>query len=299
LSPADLDDLARLPAARMDLAVTAGDPEVAGSVWEDIERGFQSNLRAFAAWERGSTRFLEALGRPTHDGPRPGADQTWLLGSLDGIQAGDVERVRASHTAAIQDLVSEGDVSGARRLYADLEGSYRRLHDAHCDMTAWLWSAVYRTGGPDALEECFRGLARTTLMRWMERDLASSPPDRIREYAGNLVANFATIRVEEHADRFRIIQDPCGTCSRRIRAGCYQQPMGLAVVTEKHSVTYGRGDVPIYRCHVAVMHWLMPIELIGVPWPMIRCPPGLETGPCRIDMMKDPRAIPGGEGQAR
>jgi len=36
------------------------------------------------------------------------------------------------------------------------------------------------------------------------------------------------------------------------------------------------------------MHWLMPLERIGVPWPTITCPVGAGTGSCRIDLLKVP-----------
>ena len=33
-----------------------------------------------------------------------------------------------------------------------------------------------------------------------------------------------------------------------------------------HLITFDCGDVPIYRTHVAVMHFLMAEERLGVPW---------------------------------
>ena len=36
------------------------------------------------------------------------------------------------------------------------------------------------------------------------------------------------------------------------------------------------------------MHWLMPTEQVGHPWPEIRCPVGSGTGPCRIDLLRTP-----------
>ena len=56
-----------------------------------------------------------------------------------------------------------------------------------------------------------------------------------------------------------------------------------------HPITFERGDVPIYRTHVAVMHFLMADERIGVPWPVVACPRGAVPGPCRITLYKDPR----------
>lgn len=48
------------------------------------------------------------------------------------------------------------------------------------------------------------------------------------------------------------------------------------------------GDVPVYRTHVAMMHFLVPIERIGAPWPVVLCPAGKQEV-CRILLYKDPR----------
>jgi hypothetical protein len=47
--------------------------------------------------------------------------------------------------------------------------------------------------------------------------------------------------------------------------------------------------VPVYRDHVRVMHWEMPIERIGRPWPRVECPAGMGAGVCRIVLEKPGR----------
>jgi hypothetical protein len=104
-----------------------------------------------------------------------------------------------------------------------------------------------------------------------------------------LHGHFTAFHVTEDDEKFVIHQDPCGTCTRQIRDGFYEPPVDLAVVHERHPVTGGRGDTPIYRTHVPVLHVLMPRERIGVPWPLPMCPTDMGTGPCRSLMYKDPR----------
>ena len=122
----------------------------------------------------------------------------------------------------------------------------------------------------------------------MPDDIARDPETRIRTWAGMLQGNFATVRVEEDDDKFVITQDPCGSCGRQLAAGRHPGPFDHATVAEVHPITFDRGDVPVYRTHVAVMHFLVPEARIGVPWPVVACPRGTVAAPCRIHLYKDP-----------
>ena len=66
----------------------------------------------------------------------------------------------------------------------------------------------------------------------------------------------------------------------------------IAIVREACPLSFGDGGVPVYRTHVAVFHYLLPMERGGVPWPVIRCPRQLGTGPCRVLLYKDPSRTP-------
>jgi hypothetical protein len=43
---------------------------------------------------------------------------------------------------------------------------------------------------------------------------------------------------------------------------------------------------PIYRTHIAMLHWILPIERTGKPWPEMRRPAGNSSGPCKIFIYK-------------
>ena len=103
-----------------------------------------------------------------------------------------------------------------------------------------------------------------------------------------LQGNFATIQVSEDDASFTITQDPCGSCGRQLAAGRHPGPLDHATVAEVHPITFERGNVPVYRTHVAVMHFLVPEARIGVPWPVVACPRGLDAAPCRVRLFKDP-----------
>jgi hypothetical protein len=289
LSQAELEDLARPPATQLARALDDGDADVVSEVYARLEGAFRTNLHSWRLWEEGTTSFLAVM--PDTDGegvPDVGAERMWLIGAVHGVQPADPIVVRQRHGEEIRQLAAR-DRDACLGRYDEIEASFRRLHDAHRDWTSWLWSCVYRRGGPDALEACLRAVGGDSMMRWMARDLSESPVDRVREWSAVMLANLSTITVEELDDRFRIVQDPCGTCTRQLQSGCYAPPLDLAVVAEPHAITYGRGDMPVYRAHVAVMHELMPIERIGVRWPLVTCPATMGTGPCVIELLKDPR----------
>jgi hypothetical protein len=166
---------------------------------------------------------------------------------------------------------------------------WRDEHDRGLDAVCALLTHVYRVHGIDVLEQSIRAVGEQTLLAWMPKDIGRPPEVRIRTWAAMLHGNFAEFTVDEDDERFVIAQDPCGSCGRQLECGAFPGPLDHATVTEVHPITFERGDVPIYRTHVAVMHFLMPGERIGVPWPVVACPPGTVAGPCRITLYKDPR----------
>jgi hypothetical protein len=107
-----------------------------------------------------------------------------------------------------------------------------------------------------------------------------------------MLANFARFRVDEDEEKFTIEQETCASCGRQLEAGSYGPEPRFAIVAEKHRVAFNRGGVPVYRTHVAAMHYLLPLERCGVPWPVVLCPAGQAAGPCRILIYKDPARTP-------
>jgi hypothetical protein len=166
---------------------------------------------------------------------------------------------------------------------------WRREHDRGLDAVCAQITHVYRTHGIDVLEQSIRAVGEKTLLAWMPKDIERPPEVRIRTWAAMLHGNFAEFTIAEDDARFVITQDPCGSCGRQLECGAFPGPLEHATVSEVHPITFERGNVPVYRTHVAVMHFLMPTERLGVPWPVVACPRGSVPGPCRITLYKDPR----------
>jgi hypothetical protein len=168
------------------------------------------------------------------------------------------------------------------------EAACRSLQDTYCDWLSSLLSDVYRAWGADELETVHRYCAERTLLPWMTVDIRNAPEKRLVRWVRMLKSHFSVLRLREDDEKFVIVQDPCGTCARQIREGRYEPPFDLAVVDEKHALTWGGGATPVYRTHVPVWHVVMARERLGVPWPVNRCPAGLGAGPCETLLYKDP-----------
>jgi hypothetical protein len=163
------------------------------------------------------------------------------------------------------------------------------LHDFYREWVTSLLSHIYREYGVEELNKCLRYSSERGWMPWMMEDITHDVKTRLRDWTRLLaVGNFATIKIEEDDEKFVITQDPCGSCGRQHRDGCYEPPWNLAMVKEKHQITFNVGDVTAYRTHIAVMHTIMPIERIGAPWPAIQCSHD-KTRTCRIFLYKNPR----------
>ena len=292
LSQEELAKLSQPPRAELVEAL-AGSPEAAVEVFRRIDRAYRNFTDGFGSWIAQTQRFVA---------DRYGADGLAQIGSSDdayrsallhGLTDEDVtgrhQPDRADHIAG---LIESGDHDTALAAFDALAASYRRIHDVERDRVASVLSQVYRAWGPDVLEESIRFAGEQTLLGWMPHDVARPAEVRVRQWAGMQKGNFADITVEETDDAFVITVHLCGTCGRQVSDGCYGDTLDLAVVAEDHPLTFSQGPAPIYRTHVSVMHFWVPMERTGVPWPVIQCPAGMDAGPCRITLYKDPTATP-------
>ncbi|MDE0579695.1 MAG: hypothetical protein OXI29_07455 [bacterium] len=292
LSPGELAKLSQPPRADLVDAL-AESPEAAVEAFRRIDRAYRNFIDGFGAWIAQTQRFVAE---------RYGADGLAMIGSADdayrsallhGLTDEDVSgRHQPDRADAIAGLIEAGDHEAALAAFNALEASYRRIHDVERDRVASVLSQVYRAWGPDVLEASIRFAGEQTLLGWMPHDVARPAEVRVRQWAGMQKGNFADITVGETDDAFVITLHPCGTCGRQVSDGCYGETLDLAVVAEDHPLTFGSGPAPIYRTHVSVMHFIVPMEQTGVPWPVIQCPKGMDAEPCRITLYKDPAATP-------
>jgi hypothetical protein len=286
LTRAELDALARPPRAQLRAELSHGSGKAA-QCFVRLDRAWRSFELGFRAWSAAIAAFLVE---------RHGADAAAL--ALDAAPLLEAARRHGIDPDALPGAAP--DEEALVRLAPDallarfdaLEAQRRASHDLYHDWVTALLSHVYRSHGVDELEACLRFAGERTLLRWMPRDLASPAEQRVRRWAGMLLGNFARIRIDEDPEKFTIRQELCGSCGRQLQAGCYGAEPRFAIVAERHRVAFNRGDVPVYRAHVAVMHYLLPLERTGVPWPVVECPAGRAAGPCRLLIYKDPARTP-------
>jgi hypothetical protein len=284
LSAAELDDLARSPGDQLRAALDGAPADAATGLFARLERSYRNFIGGFHQFTAAVREYvLEHHGHAALAAVDAAAFDALVRGAADAA----LRAIPDDGPARFRACLDAGDTAGAFAVFADLEDALRVVHDLAAEQVAACLSQVYRAFGVDEVEACIRHCGERTLLGWMPDDLARPAEARVRQWSRMMLGNFATIRVDETDDAFVITQDPCGTCTRQILAGRYEPPDGLAVVAEPHAITWNRGNVPIYRTHVAVMHDLMPLERIGTRWPAITCPEGAGTGPCRVVLYKD------------
>ncbi len=292
LSPEELAKLSQPP--RADLVEALADsPDSAVEVFRRIDRAYRNFIEGFGAWIAATQRFVSDHYGTDGLAQVGSADDAYRSALLHGLTDEDViGRRQPDRADRIARLIADGDHEAAMAGFDALEASYRRIHDVERDRVASVLSQVYRAWGPDLLEACIRFAGEQTLLGWMPHDVARPAEVRVRQWAAMQKGNFADITVTETCDAFVITLHPCGTCGRQVSDGGYGENLDLAVVAEDHPLTFGDGPSPIYRTHVAVMHFLVPMERTGVPWPVIQCPEGMDAEPCRVMLFKDPAATP-------
>lgn len=292
LSPEELAKLSQPPRADLVDALAEG-PEAAVAAFRRIDRAYRNFINGFGAWIAHTQRFVAVRYGADGLAQVGSADDAYRSALLHGLTDEDVTgRHHPDRADRIARLIEAGDHEAVMAAFDALEASYRRIHDVERDRVASVLSQVYRAWGPDVLEESIRHAGEQTLLGWMPHDLARPAEVRVRQWAAMQKGNFADITVTETDDAFAIALHPCGTCGRQVSDGCYGDTLDLAVVEEDHPLTFGEGPAPIYRTHVAVMHFVVPMERTGVPWPVIQCPKGLDAEPCRVMLFKDPATTP-------
>lgn len=206
--------------------------------------------------------------------------------------------VFAGNTVAadrMEQLVAAGDTAGAKQFWGELDAAALKLHDYRIDWLTAVLTHVYRIYGAHGLGDAMLACARADW--WHDRmtaDLADvgDPVKRVTNWAFFLgVGNWGTVSVSETDDAFVIHHQVCGSCGRQELRGCYEAPLRFARVAEVvPGLNFGDPNYTIYRTHLAVWHFVMPIGEVGHPWPAIKCL-GV-PGRCWFTIYKNPMETP-------
>ena len=190
----------------------------------------------------------------------------------------------------IAEAVRAGDVASAKALLEERDRQHGVIHDQFIAIKAGFYSYVGKVFGDQRLEEILRHTGerqRQGFERWEEMAVE----DFVRATAHLLKSHIGNVRVTEDAEKFTIIQDPCGSGGRLMREGAYDGADGLYRVGEAQDLTFGKADFPSYCAHCAVWNNIQCIEWFGHPqWCIDH--PDTPASPCRIHIYKDSGRIP-------
>jgi hypothetical protein len=298
---AQLDEMCRTGIELMHEAIDSGDGDRAAGTYARIEEARNGLSDVMGRWTASTLAYVfERNGEDAIVGAlqpelwlelgldfRPTPDEVALGRAVFEGTAGVAERMR--------ELVAAGDRRAAKQLWGEVEDATLKMHDYRIDWLTAVISHVYRTYGVDGLSGALLHTARADW--WHSRmvdDLASvaDPVARITNWSFFLgVGNFGTVSVTEQDDAFVIHHQVCGSCGRQELRNRHEQPWSFPRVSEPvPEVNFGNSNYTVYRAHLPVFHFVMPIPEVGHPWPAINCS-GV-PGRCWFTIYKNPHDTP-------
>ncbi len=297
-SAAELRDLCRSGEERIAAALDEG-PAAAKETYRQNEGAMRGFCELYNEWLVLNAEYLrEHHGSEARvAGSRP--ERTAEMAVRSGMGLADLELALAllpgpdnPQTSAFEAAVDAGDTAAATAVWRRTESAFRFVHDLRRDLVADDLGRIYRLYGMEGLT-AVQGYAaeRGWWVRSMPADFALDPARRLAELAFFLtVSCFCKFEIEELEDRWVVQALTCGNCGRQLEDRYRSdEDWGLEVVREKGPATFGMDAVTVYQSHLALIHHVFAIKLVGAPWPAFRCA-GLDAGsrPCEWNVFKDP-----------
>ena len=276
------------------------------------EEATRINRLAYDAWRAGVSRY----GDGTDEEHAALELATRLLTPFEGGLE-ELARYRQAEVAGVPPRVSElhaepnrthSEIIGAieegdpEKASAGVERYARQARARHDLLAKYTWAypgVVTEQHGQRVTEE---GIRRSLeLCGWYDDlwDLVArlDPEALAAVMAEELRAHHSgpdrdgSVRIEEDADRFRLIFEPCGSGQAMRQDADRDSASGFGVLLEPSPSTWGRaGEVPSYCAHCAVGE-IASIERMGYPAWVTEFDPDA-SHPCGWTVFKDPDAIP-------
>ena len=297
----ELDEMCRNGTELIHEAIDGGDPGAVAAEYLRICEARAGLVDLMVEWSSTTLQYaLETHGEAAM--ARCLQPDFWLeIGQRTGLDAEATALARgvfadprptAERLAA---MVEAGETGAAKRFWGEVDEATMRLHDYRIDWLSAIASHVYEAHGAEGL---YGALMKCAEAEWwhgrMEGDLAelADPVGRVRNWSFFLgVGNWGTVSISETAEAFVIHHQVCGSCGRQDLRGCFEEPISFPRVTEEiPGLNFGNPIYSVYRTHLAVWHFVMPIRDVGHPWPAIECS-GV-PGRCWFMMDKDAHDTP-------
>jgi hypothetical protein len=218
--------------------------------------------------------------------PEAGEDTEGLLGRLEA-------RFTAEQARLAEEVVRALDAGDSPAAQAALDrkerGQYVPLHDRMVRFMAEAFGWVLDHFGAAELERFHLETAegqRAGFEAW-ER---LAPAEFARTTAFLLKQHMGTVEVHEDAERFTVVQRPCGSGGRLRLAGAYAGPGALPLVDTPGPLTFGQPSLPVYCSHCPIWNGVAPLRWFGHPhWVFEE--PSRPDGSCTLHVEK--RRSPG------
>ncbi len=189
----------------------------------------------------------------------------------------------------LKETIKAGDKKKAEELAQRMYEEFNFLHDGYMFWITGLLTYIYENYGINAVEKAER-FAHT-----IEGKTVFKPPEKtdvrslVIHLAKSLRGHLQPVEIEEGDEKIVLTMKPCGSGERIIELGGYEA--GLARVEERHPITWGMKDFPIYCVHCTIMEMLafegagelQPVHLVHEP---------KRHGFCHFAYYKDPANIP-------
>lgn len=191
----------------------------------------------------------------------------------------------------VEEAIERGDQEKAKGLARRMYEEFNFLHDGYMVWVSGLLSHIYRNYGIEAVEKAERE-AHT-----IEGNTVFKPPEkkdlrsRVEHMAKGLRGHLQPIVVEEDDEKIVLTMKPCGSGERIVEKGLYEEGVGLARVRERHHITWGMKDFPIYCVHCPVME-MLTMEAAGNLETVHLVSEPMRLGFCHFAFYKDPANIP-------
>ena len=212
---------------------------------------------------------------------------------MDGNRAFTAEELRGMEARTLdllQAAIAAGDKDLARQLAQRMQEEFNFLHDGYMFWVAGLQTYIYDNHGIDELEAAER-LSHTIEMNTVFKTSGEKPDfrERIKFAAKAMRGHMQPIEIKEDDEKVVITMKPCGSGERIIEKGGYEA--GLATVKERHAITYGFENMPVYCVHCPAVELLM-VEGTG-ELDMVRLiKEDRKHGFCHFGFYKNPKNIP-------
>lgn len=196
-------------------------------------------------------------------------------------------------TTQIAEAIKGGDKKKALTLLDAKAKMWLTIHDIYEDFLAECFGYIYDSFGKEALWEFFRKWGEGT-RPWFERRVALSPEESLAAAAMVWREHVGTTRIEEDADKYRLILQPCGSGGKvleRIEKGLSGKKGVSTRMRGREPLLGGKSNLLMYCTHCLFLFETLCQEWLGRPlW--VLTPPKKAGDPCMVDVYKDPSKLP-------